>query len=495
MFDWLKKIVSEIKNLNLSVNSYQKDTVIQSLPTVAYVNKAKKFIEKKQLIEAETLLKRATDISEQDPLVYKYLGKIKEKQGIFDSAVNFYEKSAKLNPNDKEIWLRLGMCLLNGRHSEEAVSSFEKANRVSPMNTDVYTGWGMALMRLKKYKQAKDKFVTAAKINKYNYTAILLSAVMEVRLGEYDSAEMKLQFLTKIAPNESSCYEYANLKLLRGNLQEAELYANNSINSNPQMLPSYFILGEIYSKQKDIAKTERTFRTAINNDLENSTLHYEWGKAYLRLFEFEKAHEQFVLALKEEPDFIEAQIGISLTSAYKGDFSGVDELDEKYGGDIYVQTALGLEKYACGQYNEAAELFKKVLRAAPAESYNYFNLAKAYKAAGNNQKAKECFEKFTSENPQYLEGFWEYSKWLVSLEDFAEAQRKLRKAEKIAPNNINVLNLLFYCAYKLVKDNVCEYNIKEAVSIAEKIKTSGTFDYENEEKELKNLLDNLQGNS
>ena len=58
-----------------------------------------------------------------------------------------------------------------------------------------------------------------------------------------------------------------------------------------------------------------------------------------------------------------------------------------------------------------------------------------------------------------------------------------------------MLNLLFYCAYKLVKDNVCEYNIKEAISVANKIKNLGSFEYENEEKELEAILDKLQGNN
>lgn len=495
MFGWLEKIRSEIKNLNLSITSYQKDTVIQSLPTIAYVNKAKKYIDKKQLDEAERLLHRALDISEQDALVYKYLGKIRERKNDFENAIKYYDKSAKLNANDKEIWLRLGMCQLNTKLLDEAIISFEKANKVSPMNTDVYTGWGMTLMRLKKYKNAKDKFVMATKINKYNYTAILLSAVMEVRLGEYEPAEMKLAFLTKIAPNESSTYEYANLMLVKSNYQEAELYANKSININPQMLPSYFILGEIYSTQKDIAKTEKVFRTAISNDLENSTLHFEWGKAYMRLLEFEKAHEQFAVALQEEPNFMEAKIGIALTSAYNGDFSILDEIEEKYSENVYVQEAMGFEKYSKGEYAESIDLFKKALKFDPQEYYNVLNIARAYRQLGDKTKTKEYFEKFTTENPQYLPALVEYSKWLMSLEDYADAQRKLRKAEKINEKNVEVLNLLFYCAYKLVKDNVCEYNIKEAISVANKIKNLGSFEYENEEKELEAILDNLQGNN
>ena len=150
MSSWIKNVVDRIKDLNGSVDSYRKDSIIQSIPTVAYVNKAKKLIENKKYDEAEGVLREALDISTQDSRVYKYLGKIYEFNYNFTEAIGFYDKSSKLNPQDKEIWLRLGMSQLNFNQPEEALKSFERANKVTPVNTDVLTGWGMALMKLKK---------------------------------------------------------------------------------------------------------------------------------------------------------------------------------------------------------------------------------------------------------------------------------------------------------------------------------------------------------
>ena len=149
MFSWVKNICENIKDLNFSVDKYKSDSIIQSLPTVAYVNKAKKLIESNKFDEAEILLKKALDISNQDDMVYKYLGKIYEFRGEFKQAGEYYEQSAKLNPQDKEIWLRLGMCYLNCEKLEDALVSFEKADKVTPFNTDVQTGWGMVLMKQK----------------------------------------------------------------------------------------------------------------------------------------------------------------------------------------------------------------------------------------------------------------------------------------------------------------------------------------------------------
>ena len=472
MSGWIKNIFDKIKDLNVSVDSYKQDSIIQSLPTVAYVNKAKKLIDERQFDKAEEVLQEALDISNQDSCAYKYLGKIYEMRNNFQDAVNYYEKSAKLNPQDKEIWLRLGMCRLNSKMYDTALDAFEQANKVTPLNTDVYTGWGMTLMKLKKYALARDKFITASQISKYNFTAILLSAIMEIRLCDYESAEIKLNFLSKVAPNESSTYEYANLKLLKSDYKAAEKYAKKSISINKQMLPAYLVLGEIYSIQKDLENTENTFQSAIDNDLESEILHFEWGKAYIRLFEFEKAQKHFELSLQKNCEYTNAKIGLALTKAYNSDFTIVDELKEKHGDNVYIQEAIGLERLAAGKTEDAIEMFKKALRTDSKQTYIYLHLAKAYQNINNKDKIRENFEKFVLENPKYPQGFITYAKWLISIEDFADAQRKLRKAEKLSNNN-EILNLLFYSSYRLVKGNICEYNIKETISVAEKTKSLG----------------------
>ncbi len=74
MSGWIKNVVDKIKDLSVSVDSYKKDSIIQSLPVIAIVNKAKKLIDKKMYDEAEKVLKRGLDIAD-DALLYKYLAK------------------------------------------------------------------------------------------------------------------------------------------------------------------------------------------------------------------------------------------------------------------------------------------------------------------------------------------------------------------------------------------------------------------------------------
>lgn len=494
MLKKIKEIIKEIKNLNKTVNTYKDETIVQSLPTLAMVNRAVKLFENNKFDEAKEILNKALDISDNDALIYKYLGKISEKEHDFKLAVEHFDKSSKLNPNDKEIWLKLGMCQLYSNMLDESIKSFDRANKINPMNTDIYTGRGMALMQQKKYAQALDNFTKAYQISKYNYTAILLSSVMEIRLGQYSVAEEKLNFLIKTAPNESSFYEYANLKLIQEKYDEAEIYAQKAIDVNKQMLPAYFILGKIYSIRKDTPKIEEIFTNALKVGLESSTLYLEWAKNYIKVFEFEKSRYILNNVLNLENNNIEAKLCLALLNSYQNDFTLLDELSHKHLDNLYIQEALGVKYFSEKDFDKASELFKKAIKTDKHQTYIYYELAKTYSKKNDNYKTNEYFEKFVTANPKYVNGLLEYSKWLINISDYEEANRKLRKAISLEPDNLEILNLLFFTKYTLAKNNISEYNIKEAISIANKSLELGRFDYPKEKEELEKMLESMQGN-
>ena len=85
-----------------------------------------------------------------------------------------------------------------------------------------------------------------------------------------------------------------------------------------------------------------------------------------------------------------------------------------------------------------------------------------------------------------------YKRQLLDRNEHAEAQRKLRKALKADDSNPLLLNLLFYVSYILVKENLCEYNVKEAITIADKIININPdlFEYPEQKAELEKLLQN-----
>lgn len=490
MFGGLKHIIEQIKNISKSIDKYKRDTIVQSLPTLTYVNRAKKYIESNDYLRAENILLEALSLPQKDALVHKYLGLVYERTGKYNLAADNYQIAADLNPHDKNIWQRLGFALLSLKKYEKAVKAFENANRIQAGNTDTFTGWGMALMKLKDYSEAREKFIQAIKINKYNFSAMFLCSIMEIKLEMYDKAENRLTFLANVCPNESNTFEYARLKALKNNTDDAIHYAKKSLEYNPRMLPAYILLGQLYTNILDKENALKYFEEAEKQNFESANLYIEWGKSLEKFEMYDDAKIKLLKACELEPNNMEANSHLGLCCVSRKEFEEAEpilqKVLEKDPENKVVKQALGIIAYEHQETDKAIQIF----RADDEDAINCFYLAKCYQRQGNDTKTRDYYEAALLHNNKYITAYVNYIDYLMSKEDYADAQRKLRKALKFEPKNADLLNLMFYVSYILVKDNIYEYNLKETISMAEQIENMGEdlFKYPEQKQELINLL-------
>lgn len=495
MFSRLKKILDYIKTLNLSVDKYKEATIIQSLPSVAYVNKAKKFIEENKLEEAEKTLEEALNLTEKDPLVYKYLGIIYDQKKEHEKAVEAYKKSANICYTDKTIWQKLGFAQIACNDYQEAEKSFENSDKIAPSNSDTYTGWGMTFMKQKKYDLAREKFVQASRINKYNFTSIFLAAVCEIKIGEYKEAEAKLTFLANVCPNETNTYEFANLKYIKKDFNNAKHYAQKSLEFNANMLPSYLLLGKLYTIDLDEENTFNAYNEAESRDLKNSSLYNEWGISLVDFAKFNEAEAKFVRALEFDSENIESKAYLALCRIIQNndDAPLINVVSSQNPEDELLDLIYAIREYNNNEYENSLSKLRSLTEHKHEFIVTYY-LAKINEKINNNSKTIDYFEKTLSLNPKFLKNGIDYVKYLIAKDDYPEAQRKLRKIVKHFEKNLEVLNLQFFVSYILVKGNVCEYNIKESIALADKVISinSEKFEYWDEKGELEEMLNSLK---
>ncbi len=476
MFNPIKKIIERVKKLNSSVNEYKKDTIIQSLPSLTYVNRAKKLIDKGMLEQAESILREALELPQQDALVYKYLGLVCEKQNKFDLAEEYFVQSAKLNPQDKIIWQKLGFTYISLKKYEQAQKAFENANKIQAGNTDNYTGWGMSLLRQNKFTEAHEKLETATKLDKYNLWALFLCAVTEIKLQMYDEADAKLSFLTKVSPNVANFVEYAHLKLLKKDYENASYHAGKAVSLNPEFLPAYTLLGEIYTNMYDRENSLKQFEIANEKGLKTFDFYFHYGRALNRFEKYSRAKEMLLKAYEINPEPVYADLAVCLAMLDEDASQYINSAPEK------TSLAQGIIQYKSGDYEKAVKLLKSCEETALS---NYF-LAKCYEKLGNISKAGEYYEASVTKYSGMA--VIDYINYLISRENYDTARLKLRKALKNNKDDVKLLNLMFFVNYKLAKDNVCEYNIKEALASAEKIENPDLFEYPELKQELTELM-------
>ncbi len=489
LFGWLDFISEKIDSFNACVEQYKNDTGIQSLPNLARINKAKKLIDAGDIQQAKQILTSVTEISGNEGLAYKYLGLAYEKEKDFESAAVNFQKSADINPIDKNIWQSLGFTYINIRKFEQAIASFEKADRISPMNTDIHTGWGMALLKLKRYDEAHKKFCQAVDFNKYNFAALFLTAVTEVELKRYDDAAARLKFLCKVSPNASNTFEYAKLMFFKNDYNTALEFAQKSMSLNSNIEDTYILLAKIYFAKSQKEKALETFELSLSNGIYSCAINLEWAYILEKMTLFDKAAEKLKNVLAVEPDFVDAKKHLALCSAVLKDVNSARDIINDIpceNEDIINTLTEGIIKFSNGDYENAVNILKNK-DFGEFEFLAEYYLAKCYENTGNQIKARDYYDSCTMSNIYFAEAYRDYANYLISKGQYDEAKRKLRKALKNNDNNQSLLNLLFYVSYILVKENLCEYNVRETLEITDKIKPE-LFEYPEQKTELLNIL-------
>ncbi len=496
MFAKLKEIIKKILNLSKALDNYKKESVIESLPSLAYVNRAKKCIDRGEYEQAEKILEEAMELPQEDALVYKYLGIVCEKTGRLSDAIVAFKKSANTNNADKEIWRYLGFALMNTNQCEEAIESFENANKINPGNTDIQAGWGMALMKLKRYTEAHEKFMEAVRLNRYNFMALLLAAIMEVRTGQYNEAEAKLNFLANVNPNETNTYEYANLKYIKKDYDSAIHYANKALGFNPNMLPVYLLLGKLYTIKGDKEASLKAYKTALERQLESPHLYFDWAVTLQIWEDYKESKEYFEKALAFAPDEEEAKAGLALVEACTCNTEKAKEIllgIKNIPPDNYLFVkAKGVLNMFWGNFTDAINDFKTIQDKMFFDNTLNLFIAVCYDELNDTNNAKEYYENALLNTKDSIKVYLKYSDFLEKHEEYDSARRKLQRALKLDENNTKLLNKLFHISYILVKENSSEYNIKEALSIADRIEKidNEAFLYPEERTYLESIVNN-----
>ena len=151
-----------------------------------------------------------------------------------------------------------------------------------------------------------------------------------------------------------------------------------------------------------------------------------------------------------------------------------------------------IDKYKNNDIEAALSEFRGLVEENLSCALVDYYMAKCYEILNNDTKVRDCYNSSVDKNPIFFRAYKDFAVYCYEHGDYAEAQRKLRKALKLDENNLEILNLLFFVCYKLVKDNVCEYNVKEALSFAQTAEKFGRFDYPDEKSELSELLKTIQ---
>ena len=181
---------------------------------------------------------------------------------------------------------------------------------------------GEARLKAGEPKQAVAQFEQAVKLLPGEWRAWNYLGLARHRAGDLDGAHEAFQRAMEMAgerrnsPEDASFvlkFNTGRLAIDRDRLADAktELHAY-SISAEPSF-HAYFWLGEVYRKEMNWASASTEYQKALAQDDRSAVAHNRLGMAQLWMIQPTEAAKSFEVALKRNPDFVQAHLNLAMT--------------------------------------------------------------------------------------------------------------------------------------------------------------------------------------
>ena len=251
----------------------------------------------------------------------------------------------------------------------------------------------------------------------WNNSAHLGLAQAYQDLGKNEMAYQQYQVVLSRIPNLNTVrLDYANLLADMQKNTEAISQYNMYIKAFPNDINGYKNIAAVYKELGNFDKALENFLIAETKDNTDINLKKDIALCYHNKKEYQNAIKYYDQILTANANDYEVKVNkaIALHALHKYDdpIKGDKTIRENLNNAL---VARGHELVASQNYDQAVENFKTAIKNGYTDGFVYYGLAKAYRAAGDNTKASENYEKAISIDPDKTVYSAEYSDFISSL--------------------------------------------------------------------------------
>jgi serine/threonine-protein kinase len=125
---------------------------------------------------------------------------------LVEKAVDYADKSFKLNPELAQVNITLGMIHAGTGHYEDAVEDFNRALNIDPTNADAYRGLAKAYESLQRTDEAEQIYKRAIKLKPGYWAGYDALGIFYYRHARYEEAAGQFQEIINLAPDNHQGY-------------------------------------------------------------------------------------------------------------------------------------------------------------------------------------------------------------------------------------------------------------------------------------------------
>ncbi len=194
---------------------------------------------------------------------YKALGLAYLGKGWIRKSITSNQKAIELNPNNNQAIGNLGWGYFQSGQFDKAVPWWKRHSLLAPKLPMGFVHMGFLHRGLDDYVEAEKWLNNASELQPHNFNANSGLITCYLAQGNYQQANERSQKWLSMVPNNSRVLQWAGLvALFSGNLEQAQLYYQNSINIYSRR-GNLTGLGYIYWKKGQLDEAQKLLNQAL----------------------------------------------------------------------------------------------------------------------------------------------------------------------------------------------------------------------------------------
>ena len=377
---------------------------------------------------------------------------------LYKEAINYFNKSLKVNPSFAIVHYGLANAYLGERLEDRAIEEYKQVLQLDHRFAPGYKALAQIYLRRELYQKAMDILKEAGTIlpgspeigsltNRayLEYTVHLLdSGVDAFYRGDKLKAYELLNKTLQVNPDYAlSHYLLGYFYYFDNKYDESETALKEAIRLDDKFFFAYRLLGDIYFEKKNFNKAIEEYDSALTINRNDVVILNNIGLAYMHLENYKQATS--FLAEASGLNAGNVNIRYNLASLYR-DSGRLNEATSEYKnvinmqpgypgvhndlGDIYTQ--LGRKAEASEEYRKEIRICQDRIPPNPDDPFVLNNMSRAYNGIGEYNKAKELIDKALSIKSDYQEAYLTLANICKNLGSPADELAALKKAKGLS---------------------------------------------------------------
>lgn len=268
-----------------------------------------------------------------------------------------------------------------------------------------------SLLRIGKFQEALLESQKAIELCPEMSDAYAQNAMCLYILNQYGPAETSAKKAVELDPKNSNAWQaYSGVFAIQGRVPQAVEYLKKAVEVDPKSHSSWYALGQMYVTMDD-ARAKECFEKAVALNPKDDRYEQELGYVCHGMKQYAEAEKHYRRAIKLNPQNMTPWRRLTLlTIRRKGNLKS---------------------------------LATEISKLKPIYGWEWQELARAYMMMGENAKALQCMNS-SKACPQDLSahGLVQTAEVYLDLQKWNEAEKLLKKAEKISPSTSHIKKLL-----------------------------------------------------